>query len=166
MKYRTEFVIAKCTLTRRAYYWQMNNSHPPMEVKQCKQSGAELQIGYRMQAAADRAFFCIQWGLEHPKTQVNQRKMFAVNAIAIFLSHICCVCCLPLPVFCSFIPIVPPIFIAFCCTRPNRFAMCAPNKYKNIPFQLTELRPMADQANPSRYPNMGIHRLRFPHMQI
>lgn len=162
MKYRTEFVIAKCTLTRRAYYWQMNNSHPPMEVKQCKQSGAELQRGYRMQAAADRASFCIQWGLEHPKTQVNQRKMFAVNAIAIFLSRLLS------PASCLL------FFYPHCSANLHCFLLHSTKSVCNMRSKQIQkysvsahwAAAQADQANPSRYPNMAIHRLRFPHMQI
>lgn len=70
-----------------------------------------------------------------------------------------------------FYPIVAPIFFAFCCTRPNRFAICASKQIQK--YSLSAHRagahggPKPGPGEPfSVSPKVAIHRFRFPHMQI
>lgn len=114
-------------------FWQMNTALPPLGVMQCKQKRNVKQgTEYRIQDPGCRCrysllLYGVQWGQKYPRIQVNQRKMFAVNAIAIFLSRISA----PFVVsrFLSF------VLLSHCCANLLCFLLHSTKSVCNMRFQ-------------------------------
>lgn len=110
-------------------FWHMQREFPRLPI-----GSYQVKLVKRTSPAAAAVPAPPPASQKYASIQVNQWKMFAVDAIAISLSH-CCpyVYCLPFPVLCSF----DSLLLASSLLDQIRLQYDAPNKYRSITLELS-----------------------------
>lgn len=123
-------------------FWQMHSSCAP--ILRTKKHNRSIIYHFQLQLQ-----YLLRLRLIREPKSINGKCLLSMQLqlLSCISAHICC---LPLPVLCSFIPLLLESSVL---DQISSLPCCAPNKYTNNPLEL-------GQITPTRYPT------NFAHMQI